>query len=60
MENEYEMRSRRGSMSLGFYDISNMSTQASIFYLLGIMAFFGIVFYILVGKLFNKPVDFAK
>ena len=59
-ENEEEARAQRGTVNLGFYDLSNMSSSASLLYVGGLMAFFGIIFYILINKLLNKPVDFSK
>jgi len=59
-EREEEMRSQRGSLSLGFIDLQNMSTTASLLYVAGIIAFFFIIFYVLINKLLAKPVDFSK
>lgn len=47
-------------MSFFFYDLTHMSAATKILYIAGIAGFFGIMFYILAGKLINKPVDFAK
>ena len=59
-EREEELRSQRGSVSIAFMDVSNMTAATSLAYVGGLVAFFGIVFYVLVNKLFNKPVDFSK
>lgn len=59
-EREEEMRTQKGSVNIGFFDLNNMSTQASLLYVGGLVCFFGIIFYILVNKLLNKPVDFSK
>ena len=60
-EREEEMKSARGgSLNIFFFDLASMSTSMSIVYLLGIMAFFGIIFWILIKKIMTKPVDFTK
>jgi len=59
-EREEELRTQRGSMQFFFYDLSNMSGSATLLYVAGILGFFGIIFYTLMSKLFNKPVDFQK
>ena len=60
IEREEEMRTQRGNVNIGFYDISNMSGTSSLMYVGGLVVFFGIIFYILINKLLNKPVDFSK
>lgn len=57
-EREEEMRNTRGAPSLFFVELSNISTTAGLLYMLGIVAFFGIIFYVLINKLLSKPVDF--
>ena len=59
-DSEDEARSQRGSVNIGFFDINNMSTQTSLLYIGGLVAFFGVILYILVNKLMDKPVDFSK
>jgi hypothetical protein len=59
-EREEEMKTQRGSMQFFFYDISNMSASTTLLYVAGIVGFFAVIFYTLITKLFNKPVDFAK
>ena len=60
IEREEEMRTSRGNVNIGFYDISNMSRTTSLMYVGGLVVFFLIVFYVLINKLLNKPVDFSK
>lgn len=43
-----------------FYDLSTMSGSTGLVYVAGIVAFFGIIFYVLIQKLLSKPVDFSK
>ncbi len=58
-EREEEMKNTRGGApSLFFFELTNMSTSAGLLYMVGIIAFFGIIFYVLINKLMNKPVDF--
>jgi hypothetical protein len=57
-EKEEELRSQRGSMSIGFFNISNMSATMSLIYVAAIIGFFGLIFYVLITKLMAKPVDF--
>lgn len=59
-EKEEEMRSQKGSLSIGFMNMSEMSKTMSLIYVVGIISFFGLIFYVLTKKLFNKPVDFSK
>jgi|LauGreDrversion4_2_1035121.scaffolds.fasta_scaffold711972_1 hypothetical protein len=60
-EREEEMRSGRGgATSIAFFDLSQMSGFAAAVYIGGIVAFFLIIFYVLINKVFNKPVDFNK
>lgn len=57
-EREEEMRNTRGAPSLFFFELSSMSTTVGLLYMVGIIAFFGIIFYVLINKIMNKPVDF--
>lgn len=59
-EREEEMKQTRGAPSIFFMELTNMSTTAGLLYMLGIIGFFGIIFYVLIGKIMNKPVDFAS
>jgi len=59
-EREEEMRNTRGAPSLFFVELTNMSTTAGLLYMVGIVVFFGIIFYVLINKIVNKPVDFSK
>ena len=59
-EREDEMKSNRGAPSIFFMDLSKLSGSMSIIYLLGIVGFFVLIFYVLIAKLTNKPVDFNK
>ena len=60
-EREEEMRAGRGGATqIAFFDLSNMSGFAAAVCIGGIIAFFLIIFYVLVNKVFNKPVDFNK
>jgi len=55
------MRSGRGGApSIAFIDLSSLSGAAAAAYIVAIVAFFGIIFYVLLNKVFVKPVDFAK
>lgn len=57
-EREESMRNTRGAPSLFFFELSNLSTTVGLLYMLAIVAFFGIIFYVLINKIINKPVDF--
>ena len=59
-EKEESMKSGKGNVSFFFYDLSNMSTTASLLYVCGIIGFFTLIFYLLGRKLLEKPVDFTK
>lgn len=59
-EREEEMRSSRGAPSIFFVELSNISNTAGILYMFGIIGFFGIIFYVLINKIINKPVDFTQ
>jgi len=59
-EREEEMRTQRGGVSFFFFDLANMSKATAGLYVLGIVGFFAIIFYVLITKLFAKPVDFTK
>jgi hypothetical protein len=58
-EREEEMRNTRGAPSIFFLELSNMSTSIGLLYMLAIIGFFGLIFYVLINKILNKPVDFA-
>lgn len=60
-EREEEMKSGRGQApSIFFFELSDMSTGMGLLYMLGIIGFFGVIFYVLINKLIAKPVDFTK
>ena len=59
-EKEEEMRSNRGAPSIFFMDLSQLSGPASLLYVFSIIAFFALIFYVLIQKLLAKPVDFSK
>ncbi len=59
-EREEELRTSRGAPSIFFFELTNMSTSVGLIYMLAIIAFFGLIFYVLIGKLLNKPVDFTQ
>ena len=60
-EREEEMRSNRGNgPQIAFIDLQNMSAATAALYVLGIIGFFGVIFYVLINKIMVKPVDFAK
>lgn len=59
-EKEDEMKNQRGGVSILFTDLGNMSTATSLLYVGAIVVFFVLIFYILLNKLVNKPVDFTK
>lgn len=60
-EREEEMRSGRNQApSIFFMDLGSLSGAAAALYILAIMAFFGLILYVLANKVFVKPVDFAK
>lgn len=60
-EREEEMKmGRSGAPSIFFFELSNMGTGMGLVYILGIIGFFGIIFWVLITKLMSKPVDFNK
>ena len=59
-EREEELKAGRGTPSIFFFDLASMSTTGGLLYIFGIIAFFIIIFYVLVQKLLSKPVDFQK
>lgn len=59
-EKEEELKNQRGSVNFFFYDLQNMSSATKLLYVAGIVGFFFLIFYILMNKLVNKPVDFTK
>ena len=60
-EREEEMRSGRGGApSLFFFELSNMSLSVGLLYMLFIIGFFGVIFYVLINKIINKPIDLGK
>ena len=60
-EREEEMRTNsRGAPSIFFFELTNMSTTVGLIYMLAIIAFFGLIFYLLINKILNKPVDFTQ
>ena len=59
-EREEELKTQRGGASLFFYDLSSMSGPTGLIYVAAIVAFFGIIFYVLIQKLLSKPIDFQK
>jgi len=58
-EREEEMRNTRGAPSIFFMELSSMSTSIGLLYMLAIIAFFALIFYVLINKILNKPVDFT-
>ena len=60
-ERDEEMKSGRGQApSIFFFDLSEMGTGLGLLYSVGILGSFGLIFYVLINKLFTKPVDFTK
>lgn len=60
-EREEEMRSgRSGTPSIFFVDLASLSGATAALYILVILAFFGLIFWVLVRKIMDKPVDFVK
>ena len=59
-EREEELRSNRGAPSIFFFDLSSMSGTGALLYIASIVAFFLLIFYVLINKLISKPVDFQK
>lgn len=60
-EREEEMRTgRNGAPSIAFVDLANLSGAAGAAYVAAIIGFFVLVFYVLINKVFVKPVDFNK
>jgi len=41
-------------------DLSTLSGFTALLYVGGILGFFGIIFYVLINKIMDKPVDFTK
>ena len=60
-EREEEMRSNRGNgPQIAFVDLQSLSGATAALYVLGIIGFFGLIFYVLINKILVKPVDFTK
>ena len=60
-EREEEMRSGRGTApQIFFFDLNNLQGFTGILFILGVVAAFAIVFYVLIQRVIEKPVDFAK
>ena len=59
-EKEEEMKSGRGAPSIFFMELSSLNSGVGLLYVLAIMGFFALIFYVLINKLMNKPVDFTK
>ena len=59
-EREEEMRGRGNAPSIFFMDLQNLTGFTALLYIGGIIGFFGIVFYFLINKIIEKPVDFNK
>ena len=60
-EREEEMRQGRGGApSIFFFELSNMTTTMGLVYIMGILGFFGIIFWVLIKKIMKTPVDFTK
>jgi hypothetical protein len=60
-EREEEMRSGRGQApQILFFDLNNLQGFTGILFILGVVAAFAVVFYVLINKVIEKPVDFAK
>ena len=51
-EKEEEMRSGRGQApSIFFIDLSKLSGLGALLYVVGILGFFGLIFYVLINKI---------
>jgi uncharacterized protein YbcI len=60
-EREEEMRSGRGQpMQILFFDLKNLQGFTGIIFILAVAAAFAVVFYVLINKVIEKPVDFTK
>jgi hypothetical protein len=60
-EREEEMRSGRGTApQIFFFDLNNLQGFTGILFILGVVAAFAVVFYALIQKVVEKPVDFNK
>lgn len=59
-EKEEEMKDKRGAPSIAFFDLSNMTGAMGFLYIIGIIAFFALIFFVLSRKVFEKPVDFTR
>ena len=59
-EREEEMRTGRNAPSIFFFELTSMNTTVGLIYMLAIIAFFGLIFYVLINKIINKPVDFTQ
>ena len=55
------MRSGRGQvMQIMFFDLKNLQGFTGILFILGVVAAFAVVFYVLLNRVIEKPIDFAK
>ena len=60
-EKEEEMRSNRGSApQIAFFDLSSLTGFTALVYVGSIISFFGFIFWVLINKIMDKPVDFNK
>jgi hypothetical protein len=59
-EREEEFRGRGNAPQIAFVDLSTLSGPTAALYILGIIGFFGVIFYVLINKILAKPVDFQK
>lgn len=60
-EREEEMRSGRGTApQIFFFDLNNLQGFTGILFILVVVAAFAVVFYALIQKVVEKPVDFNK
>ena len=59
-EREEEMRGRGNAPSIFFMDLQNLTGLTALLYIVAIIGFFAVVFYFLINKIIEKPVDFSK
>lgn len=59
-EREEEFRGRGTAPQIAFVDLSTLSGPTAALYILAIIGFFALIFYVLINKIMDKPVDFQK
>ena len=58
---EEELRQGRGQApQIFFFDLNNLQGFTGIMFILAVVGAFGVVFYVLINKVIEKPVDFTK